>query len=226
MWVHLLCRLVHVFVVCLRRELAGQRACLPCLYLLAHLHASLPLTLLPPSFDLFFVCQSQPFVLRASEFLCFPGIPLSLPPPQVAKLQTALDEAGPWQERLESQLASAQQLVRGSLLQHQKYEATIEEQGDQIASLTRDKERLEREVASLRQQDRALPGGDAGAHTLEQLLDMERRRFKTALADERMRFAEAQEREQVGQCLTSSLDSLHSASQPTTPQRQSNTDWH
>ena len=116
---------------------------------------------------------------------------------QVSKLQAALDEAGPWQEKLEGQLASAQQLVRGSLLQHQKYEAQIEEQSDEIASLTRDKERLEREVASLRQQDRVPPGGDAGAQTLEQLLDMERRRFKQALADERLRFSEALEREQA-----------------------------
>jgi hypothetical protein len=47
---------------------------------------------------------------------------------QIRELQALLDQSRPAQERLEHQLNSAQQLVRGSLLQHERYEATTEQQ--------------------------------------------------------------------------------------------------
>ena len=47
---------------------------------------------------------------------------------QIRDLQAHLEQSRPAQERLEHQLNSAQQLVRGSLLQHERYEATTEQQ--------------------------------------------------------------------------------------------------
>ena len=47
---------------------------------------------------------------------------------QIRELQALLDQSRPAQERLEHHLNSAQQLVRGSLLQHERYEATTEQQ--------------------------------------------------------------------------------------------------
>lgn len=119
---------------------------------------------------------------------------------QVRQLQTLLEQSAPAQQRLEEQLSAAQQLVRGSLLQHERYEATTEQQGREIVHLRKDKERLERELQRLqREQADQLSYGtvSAGAGTLQEVVDQERRRFKKALADERQRAAELLERERA-----------------------------
>jgi len=118
---------------------------------------------------------------------------------QIRQLQTMVERATPAQKRLEEQLASAQQLVRGSLLQHERYEATTEQQAKEIAHLRREKERVERQLAAARQDttDAAL---DGNASSLQELLEVERARFKRAInaaTDERERCLEALERERM-----------------------------
>jgi hypothetical protein len=97
-------------------------------------------------------------------------------------------------ERMEQQLNSAQELVRGSLLQHERYEATTEQQLREIAQLKREKERAERELQALQSEHLDLPTGN-GTQSLNELIEYERRRFKKALADERARSAEALEKQ-------------------------------
>jgi len=122
---------------------------------------------------------------------------------QMRQLQSLVDTSQPAQQRLEQQLSSAQQLVRGSLLQHERYEATTEHQSKEILQLKRDKDRVERELNSLRSEHQDLaylnaqPDVGGASTSLKDLIDQERRRFKNALAQERQRSEDALDRQRA-----------------------------
>ena len=114
---------------------------------------------------------------------------------QVRELQEQTMQSKASQERLEQQLNSAQQLVRGSLLQHERYEATTEQQAQELSQLKRDKERLEREVEAMRAEQLEGAASNGAAQSLNDVIEQERRRFRRALAEERSRSADALERQ-------------------------------
>lgn len=113
---------------------------------------------------------------------------------QVLELREQAMQSKTAQDRLEQQLNSAQQLVRGSLLQHERYETTTEQQATELSQLKREKERLEREVEAMRAEQLEGASNDA-AQSLNDVIEQERRRFRKALADERSRSADALERQ-------------------------------
>jgi hypothetical protein len=114
---------------------------------------------------------------------------------EIGKLQLLVNKASPIQHRLEEQLRSAQQLVRGSLQQHERYETQAELHLKEIAKLRKENERLEAEIA-LNKKEQVETAG-TGAQTLEELVEFERRRFKKALADEKARASEILEKERA-----------------------------
>eukprot|EP00960_Hanusia_phi_P058597 763930-Hanusia_phi.AAC.8 len=134
---------------------------------------------------------------------------------KLKNLQYIVDNAGPVQKRLEEQLAAAQQLVRGSMLQHDKFEEETQKKDKEIESLRREKELLEKELQACKIESFDKGGSSReGSNSLHELIDVERRKFKKALADERARAADALERERAKhENVVKDLEMTHAAQQ-------------